>query len=195
MKRLIALAVAFVAAGAQTVSADPLMKYDYFDAAYQWTKDVEDGGDGGNGVDAKISYSPIENFALEGGYNYMSVDDFDINENVYKYGVAGWYSFCDGIDLVGRVGGIHVEANSSLGSIDQDGVYTGAQVRTLLTDGIEGNADVTYNYVSGGGFSANSWVYGLGAIIALTDDLAFKAGTSLSDDSILTLTGGLRLAM
>ena len=132
MKKLIALAVALVAAGAQTVSADPLMKYTYFDAAYQWSKDVDDGGQGANGLDTKLSYTPMENVALEGGYNYLA--NGLANQSQFRYGVAGWHSFCDGFDVVGRVGGIHNQFNSDFGDATDAGVYAGAQLRTLLTD-------------------------------------------------------------
>lgn len=191
MKKLIALAVAFIAVGAQTASADPLMKYTYFDAAYQWTKDVENGGDGANGLDTKISYTPIENFALEGGYNYSEIDLLDANQDLFNYGVAGWYSFCDGIDIVARVGGLHREVDTDVGGFSDDGVYAGGGLRTLLTDQIEGNFDVTYRYIDG----ENDWTYALTGLAALTDSLAFKAAVSMDDDSVLALTGGIRLAM
>ena len=104
MKKILSFFTLALAFGATSASADPLMKYDYFDVAYQWThvdqKDVQDT----NGLDSKLSYSPLENFALEGGYNYARGDIFShgFNYNEFTYGVLGYYEICPGMHVLGE---------------------------------------------------------------------------------------------
>jgi hypothetical protein len=176
------------------VSADPLMKYDFVDLAYQWTRDTTTGvafEEGGHGLDTKLSYVVADNIALEGGYNYTDFSDFDVNVDRFRYGVALWNSICDGMDVVGRLGGIHQEFSSDFGSETDSGVYGGVQLRTLLSDDIEGNADVLYDYVDGNG----TWTYGLTAITALGESFGLKTGATIDNDGVVALLAGLRFTM
>lgn len=193
MKKIIALALTLVVVGAQTASADPLMKYTYFDAAYQWTHVDADGFDDANGLDTKLSYVIFDNVAFEGGYNYgnSEIADLDLDVSEFKYGLAAWHSFCQGFDLVGRVGGTHTEISGDIPYDRQDGVYAGAGLRTLLTDSIEGNFDALYEYGNG----VNLWTYTLSAFFTLTDDIALKTAAGITDDEDVILTGGLRFTM
>jgi hypothetical protein len=97
------------------------------------------------------------------------------------------------------VGGIHRQLNTDVGDSNADGVYSGVQLRTLLSDSIEGNFDVTYNYLDGANFggassAGNSWVYGFTGLFAVTDSVALKTVATIDDESLVTLTGGVRLA-
>lgn len=190
MKKLFILALTCGIVGVQTASADPLMKYDYFDAAYQWTKFDDSIVDDGHGLDTKLSYAVIDNLALEGGYNYVNISN-DIDAHTFKYGIASWYSFCDNLDLVGRVGGIHSEVDAGGLDIDDDGVYAGAQLRGLITDGIEGNLDALYEHIGG----SDTWTFGGTTLFALTDSIALKTAVTIDDDSDIALLGGFRLTM
>lgn len=193
MKNVFALALALVLVGVQPLAADPLMKYTYFDAAYEWTHIDTDGVDDANGLDTKLSYVVMDNVALEGGYNYLNTEiaDLDLDVSTFKYGVAGWYSFCEGFDLVGRVGGIHAEVSGDVSSFGDDGVYTGAQIRSLLTDTIEGNFDILYTHLG----DSSTWNYVGTALFTLTDSVALKTAVGINDDSDVTLTGGVRFTM
>lgn len=206
MKKIL-LAALLIVGGASTSSADPLMKYTYGDLAYQWTH-IDSSFNDSNGLDAKLSYAVIDNFALEGGYNYANsgLDSSNTNQSLFRYGGAAWYEFCNGVNLVGRVGGSHANIDDSrtgseayratgLGSSD-NGVYTGLGLRYLLTDTLEGNLDALYDSVNGiynqrGG----TWTYSGALLQTVADNVAVKGGVSIDADTNLALTIGLRLAM
>jgi hypothetical protein len=199
MKKMI-IAALLVVSGATTASADPLMKYTYADVAYQWTHIDISGINDSNGLDSKLSYAVMDNVALEGGYNYVNSGitgaNVNINQSTYRYGVAGWHTFCNDMDLVGRVGGTHVSVDSSGGDSSDNGVYAGATLRTLLAGDIEGNADILYD-------SANSltnpsgagWTYGVSALKAVAENVAIKVGASIDLETDVALTAGVRLTM
>jgi hypothetical protein len=189
--KLLTVACAFSAA---TVSADPLMQYDYVDAAYQWISSNDDDVDDSNGLDSKFSISPMQYLALEGGYNLASTEvlGIGVDANVFTYGIAGWYDFCENFHLVGRVGGIHldVDTEGDLPNDAEDGVYSNAQLRYLFTDDFEGDFDVTYTHVA----SDNNWNYGVTGLYTIFEDVAFKAGASIDNYSNVSLLGGFRFA-
>jgi len=196
MKKILSFFALALAFGATTASADPLMKYDYFDVAYQWThvdqKNVQDT----NGLDSKLSYSPIDNFALEGGYNYARGDIFNsgFNYNEFTYGVLGFYEICPGMHVLGRVGGKHFNANGHIfdAHIDEsvDRPYAGVGSRYLLTDDIEVDADITYVNLNGA-----NWTYAGTGFYTIAENVALKAAVSINNDEDVALTGGIRLAM
>jgi hypothetical protein len=196
MKKILSFFTLALAFGATSASADPLMKYDYFDVAYQWThvdqKDVQDT----NGLDSKLSYSPLENFALEGGYNYARGDIFShgFNYNEFTYGVLGYYEICPGMHVLGRVGGKHFNTNGNVlnENIEEsaDRPYAGVGSRYLLTDEIEVDADITYVNLNGA-----NWTYAGTGFYTIAENVALKAAVSIDNESDVALTGGIRLAM
>jgi hypothetical protein len=199
MKKMI-LAALLSVGGVTTASADPLMKYTYADVSYQWAHVDAEGVNDSNGVDTKLSYSPIENFALEGGYNYANSGftgtSTNLNQNFFRYGVAGYYSYCNGIDFVARVGGSSVNLDSSAGDADDNGVYSGLAVRHQLTDTVEVDAEALYDNVNSiYNVSGGQWTYTGTLLNTLTEDLALKLTAGIDADSDVFLTGGLRLAM
>ena len=196
MKKILSFFALALAFGATSASADPLMKYDYFDVAYQWThvdqKDVQDT----NGLDSKLSYSPLENFALEGGYNYARGDIFShgFNYNEFTYGVLGYYEICPGMHVLGRVGGKHFNTNGNVlnENIEEsvDRPYAGVGSRYLLTDEIEVDADITYVNLNGA-----NWTYAGTGFYTIAENVALKAAVAIDNESDVALTGGIRLAM
>jgi hypothetical protein len=199
MKKMI-LAALLSVGGVTTASADPLMKYTYADVSYQWAHVDAEGVNDSNGVDTKLSYSPIENFALEGGYNYANSGftgtSTNLNQSFFRYGVAGYYSYCNGIDFVARVGGTAVNLDSSAGDADDNGVYSGLAVRHQLTDTVEVDAEALYDNVNSiYNVSGGQWTYTGTLLNTLTEDLALKLTAGIDADSDVFLTGGLRLAM
>lgn len=194
------LAALLAVGGATTASADPLMKYTYADVSYQWAHVDAEGVNDSNGVDTKLSYSPLEHFALEGGYNYANSGftgtGTNLNQSFFRYGGAGYYSYCNGIDLVGRVGGSSVNVDSSFGDGSDNGVYSGVGIRHQLTDTIELDADALYDSVNSiYNVSGGQWTYTGTFLNTLTDELALKLTAGIDADSDIILTGGLRLTM
>lgn len=205
MKKILSLFAAAMAFGATAASADPLMKYNYFDAAYQWndTKGIHGVGPT-NGVDTKLSISPFENFALEGGYNYANgdfsktirdaINVSSINYNTYSYGILGYVSYCPGLDFLARVGGNHFNANTDIVGDHvteaADRVYAGGGSRYLLSDEIEVDANILYQNVNGA-----LWTYSGTALYTVAENVALKADAGIDNESSVTLTAGVRLAM
>lgn len=203
MKKFFSLAAVVVAGFSSAASADPLMTYNYVDAAYQWQYIDEKGTDNTNGLDAKVSYSIVDNFALEGGYAYadsgQNVSAAEEaagvrairNNNTFRYGGLGRYQYCNGIDLVGRVGGIHADDNAAdLLNSDQSGVYAGVGVRSLITETFEGNANITYDRLGTG-----NWTYGVTGLYTVAENVALKVGGDLTNDTNVALLAGVRLGL
>jgi hypothetical protein len=195
MKNFLKLFAVVSVLNVSVASADPLMQYDYLDVAYQWTHFDQDEIDDANGLDTKFSMSPTEYLALEAGYNYAATGALgtDVALNTFGYGIAGWYDFCQNFHLVGRVGGLHqdLDVDGDLPNDAEDGVYTGAQLRYLFTDTFEGDFDVTYIHLGG----ETTWNYGLTGLFTLTDGIALKVGSAITDESDVSVLGGLRFAL
>lgn len=221
MKKILSLFALAVAFGATAASADPLMKYNYLDVSYQWndTKGSQ-GVTPTNGVDTRLSISPFEYFALEGGYNYAQGDftkttqsQFNpvslgsINYNTWTYGVLGYYHICPGFDILGRVGGAHYNVNTSvsLDTLDEtisedatlvgkDRVYAGIGTRYLLLDTLEVDGNITYQ--NGNPYKDTAvWTYSGTALYTLLENVALKADAGIDNDSTVVLGAGIRLAM
>lgn len=202
-KSLFALVIAVVGI-TSSASAQPLMNYTYADVAYQWTHIDESGFNDANGLDVNLSFSPVKHFALEGGYNYLSTSanvsllgqrfKFDVDQNVFTYGGAGWYSIQEDLDIVVHVGGIHARANTTGYDIDEtvsdNGVYSGLTLRYLATDALETDLFVTYDRIESG-----AWTYGLTGLYAVHENVALKGEAGIDNDSDVALLGGVRLAM
>ncbi len=198
MKKMI-LAALLAVGGATTASADPLMKYTYADVSYQWAHVDAEGLNDSNGVDTKLSYSPLENIAAEFGYNYANSgftgQSTNIDQSFFRYGLAGYYSYCNGIDLVARAGASHVNLDAA-GDADDDGVYGGLAVRHQLTDTVEVDAEALYDNVNSiYNVSGGQWTYTGTVLNSLTEELALKLTAGIDADSDVFLTAGLRLAM
>jgi len=193
------LAALLAVGGATTASADPLMKYTYADVSYQWAHVDAEGLNDSNGVDTKLSYSPLENIAAEFGYNYANSgftgQSTNIDQSFFRYGLAGYYSYCNGIDLVARAGASHVNLDAA-GDADDDGVYGGLAVRHQLTDTVEVDAEALYDNVNSiYNVSGGQWTYTGTVLNSLTEELALKLTAGIDADSDVFLTAGLRLAM
>lgn len=206
---LFALAVAFTATPAFAGPFGPLMQYTYLDVAYQWNdaKGV-DYAHPTNGVDTKLSVSPFDNFALEGGYNYangdfvngisQNADVSSINYNTWTYGVLGYYTICPGMDILARVGGNHYSNNAEIDGQDpfgaSDRVYAGIGTRYLLLEDLEVDGNVLYQNQDRYG-TVPSWNYSGTALFAIMENVALKADAGINEDSSVTLGAGVRLAM
>ena len=204
MKKLLTSLFIAVLGYVGSASAQPLMNYTYADIAYQWTHLDQSGLDGANGLDTKLSYSPIKHFALEGGYNYSSTSadfsspgetfKFNLDQNVFTYGGAGWYSLDEKLDIVARVGGVHARAHASGSEYDDtssdNGVYTGLTLRYLALEQLETDAFIQYDHIN-----SDSWIYGVTGLYALSTNTALKGEVAMDDESNVALLGGVRLAM
>jgi hypothetical protein len=198
MKKMI-LAALLAVGGATTASADPLMKYTYADVSYQWAHVDAEGVNDSNGVDTRVSYSPIENLAAEFGYNYANSgftgQSTNIDQSFFRYGLAGYYSYCNGIDFVARAGASHVNLDAG-GDADDDGVYSGLAVRHQYSDTLELDIEALYDNVNSiYNVTGGQWTYTGTALNALTDELALKLTAGIDADTDVFLTAGLRLAM
>lgn len=204
MKKLLPIILSVFACAPTVAVSQPLMTYTYADVAYQWTHIDESGYSDGNGLDAQLSFSPIKHFALEGGYNYISTKahadllgdrfNFNVDQNSFTYGGAGWYSIQDDLDIVARVGGISARANISGNGVDEsatdNGVYTGVTLRYLATQELETDLYVLYDHVQN-----TTWTYGLTGLYKVHENIALKGEAAIDDDTDIALLAGVRIAM
>lgn len=204
MKKIISLLIPALAALPSAAVAQPLMTYTYADIAYQWTYVNEDGYDNANGLDVQLSYTPIKHLALEGGYNYLNSSahgellneriSIGLNQNLFTYGGAGWYSIEDGLDIVARVGGVHanLDISGDLGgsSMSDDGVYSGVTLRYLAMEDLETDLNVLYSYIE-----SSSWSYSLTGLYAIHENVALKGEAAIDNDADVALLGGVRFSL
>lgn len=204
MKKLLPLILSAFACVPTVATAQPLMTYTYADVAYQWTHIDESGFSDANGVDTNLSFSPIKHFALEGGYNYASAKahadilgdryNFNVDQNTFNYGGAGWYSLRDDLDIVARVGGIHARANVSGNGVDDtvsdNGVYSGLTLRYLATQDFETDLYALYDHVQ-----STTWTYGLTGLYKVHENIALKGEAAINDNTDVALLAGVRIAM
>lgn len=204
MKKLLPIILASFGFLPSHGAAQPLMTYTYADVAYQWSHIDESGVNDGNGLDAKISYSPIKHFAIEGGYNYLSTKghldllgerfNFNIDQNVFSYGGAGWYSLMQDLDIVARVGGLHARATASgygdESTTSDNGVYAGLSLRYLATQDFEADLNVIYDRIEDG-----AWTYGATGLYAIHENVALKGEATIDNDSDIALLAGIRVAL
>lgn len=204
MKKILIAALG-LACSATSVSAEPLMKYTYLDASYQWSYLDSEAFDNSNGLDSKISYNVVDHVALEAGYNYANSSWTDvagnINQSTFRYGGAFYDTFCNDYDLIARVGGTNNVIDSDLFDelgleSSNAGVYAGLGLRTLLTESLEGNLDATYsNLTTLANTTGGGWTYTATALQAIADDLALKLSAGIDEETNVNLTAGLRLTM
>ena len=204
MKKLLPIILSAFACAPTAALCQPLMTYTYADVAYQWTHIDESGLNDANGVDTQLSFSPAKHFALEGGYNYLSTKahadllgdrvNFNVDQNTFSYGGAGWYSLQDDLDIVARVGGIHARANVSGSGLDEtvsdNGVYTGLTLRYLATQELETDLYVLYDHIE-----TTTWSYGLTGLYKVHENVALKGEAAINDDTDIALLAGVRIAM
>ena len=170
-----------------SANADPLMNYNYFDLAYQWTSYDDSIIEDSNGFDSQLSYAIIDNLALEAGYEYLNSGSID--GQLLSYGGAYWYTVDQGLDLVARVGGLHARVEADEAESTDNGVYAGGEVRYLLTKSYELDGSITYANID-----EATWTVGTSLLRSLCDNFALRGGVYINDDSDLALQAGIRWA-
>lgn len=181
---------------ASTAVASPLLSYNTADLGFKWTHFDDSELDNANGLEARVSHSPVENFFLEGGYNYYNTEfsNFDIDNHTFRYGGGAYLPFgCDdNFHLVLGVGGLHTDLNGDFdAAYSDDGVYTGPSLRAKVSSEVElGIGSEFQDYDDAG----NGWIHNVNAIWAANDNLAIVAKAELTDESDVGVLGGVRYA-
>lgn len=175
------------------VKADPILTYNHVDLSYQWTHYSDSEVSDANGLVTGIQFSPVENFFLEGGYEYQDTNvkytDVGIAGDLFTYGGGAYYELEQNLDIVGHALGQHaeIEADGGLDASD-DGFLGIAEVRYALTENAEVDPFVSYSSLGG----EDTWTYGANAVYAFSDSCAGTAGVDMNDDSDLALRVGAR---
>ena len=200
MRKQLATLAALVLVAAPSF-ASPILSYNDIDLAYQHTFFDQDEGqadlDDGNGLLLRGRYSPVESFFLETSYTYTDTGvnhsevGGDLDNHELRYGVGGYYNFCDEWHLVGRVGGIHNHLDYHSGQTLDDGYYMGAESRYDYEGKAELAAGVTYDNVGRDG----SWVYDGTVIVPVADSVGVLLNAAIDDETDLVLTAGFRFAL
>ena len=195
-KQLAALAAILVIAAPSF--AGPILSYNDVDLAYQHIFFDEKNADDGNGLLLRGRMSPVESFFLETSYTYTDTGidgsevGSDIDNHELRYGVGGYYNFCDEWHLVGRVGGIHNHTDIYHADHElNDGYYMGAESRYDYEGKAELAAGVSYANVGRDG----SWTYDGTAIIPVAENLGVLLNAAIDDETNVALTAGFRFAL
>lgn len=187
VKGLVLGMVLFLAATEQA-SADPLMRYSYLDLGYRWLE-VDPSGYGGSSSDdltAAISVSPVEHFALEGGYGFGNLD-YGAYRNTFTYGVLGYVSLADSLDLYAHGGGISTELTTDFYDQDGEGVYAGLGLRGLFAKNWEGSGEVQFTDAL-----QQQW-QAVGTVLArVHDHIAVKGQATINDNGNAGMLIGVR---
>ena len=187
---LLALSLIFCGIAAQAED----LSYTYGEVSYKWTHPDEEGIGNSNGLETKLSYSPIEYFAIEGGYDFASykVDGISARSHEWTYGGLGYFplSCSNNFHGLARVGGIaEHEKISGVGNRTVNGVYAGGGLRYLFDNNAEAEGNITYSHVED---SSAIWDFEAAGLYPIVDHLALKASAAIDNSSDVALTGGLR---
>ncbi len=183
------LAVFLVGALNVTAYAEPLMRYTYLDLNYRWLE-IDPSGYGGsssNDVTAALSISPVEHFALEGGYGYGNLD-FGANRNTFSYGVVGYLSLTDSLDLYAHGGGLYTELDTGFFEEEGEGVYAGLGVRGLLSKSVEGAAEVQFT-----DSLQQQWLSIASVVFAVHENIGVKGQVTVNDNGDAGMLIGVRV--
>ncbi len=196
IKKLSLFALVVSVMAVSSAKADPILNYNFLEADYVWTHFDESNLKDSNGLKADISFSPIENFFIEGGYDYVSsktktnLGSHGVNIDTYKYGVGGFFPLQEKTHLVGRISGYHTDGRADSNNASDDGLGLGAAIRAALSPEFELEPLINYiNYSEG-----NFWDYGVKGLYALNQDVGLDGGIVLNDDKDLRLIAGARYA-
>jgi hypothetical protein len=175
---------------------DPLLKYNQLDVAYQYTNnDSVDGSvlDNGNGLNTGLMVSPVEGFFLELGYDYNDSGiktGPDFNVQGFQYGIGGYTSLAEDLDLVGRVGGIAYKFTGDVPLDTIDTVYVGGELRWAPCRVAEFNAGLTWLRYEG---NERNMVYHLGTVVPVAENVGLTGRTEIDEDEAVALIVGGRL--
>lgn len=195
-KIIIAAGVCIAAYASSRASADPLMKYDYFDAGMQWLR-IDGADDRGPNYEAstlttRFSYSPVTYLALEGGMDFRNggsaSDSFS-----YRGGVLGYYPLSEDLHLVGRVGGlrrVNVFNEYDVFTENQSAVYAGTGLRYRVSKRVETDLDLNYT-------DKLEFPYGVAGTLlyAATDHLALMTSLRINNNADTSGLIGVRVSM
>jgi hypothetical protein len=179
-----------------TANAEPILNYNYADVRYSWTSIDQAGVDDANGVTADLSFSPIDNFFLEGGYEYADSAfggpglDLDADAQLFNYGGGFYFPLTEEVHAKVRVGGLHARIDSDLGDASDNGVYAGGSLRIRMGCAFELEPAFVYNHVE-----ATVWDYTLSALVPVADNVGLVAGVGMDDDKDVNLNVGVRFTM
>ena len=195
-KKLILCALIVCGTAVSSAKADPILNYNYFSVDYVWTHFDESGLKDSNGLQANVSWSPMENFFVEGGYDYVSsktktdLGSHGVNIDTYKYGIGGFFPIEKTMHLVGRIDGYHTDGRADGSNASDDGFGVGASLRVALDRQFE--IEPLFNYIHYS--QSNFWDYGVRGIYAVNQNVGIDGGIVLNDDRDLRLIIGGRYA-
>lgn len=140
----------------------------------------------GDGLEIDGSISIVNNFFAFATYRDLDLD-FGLDASLFEIGGGYHHRIAPKVDLVGRLGYVRADIDSSFGNADDDGLLLSGGVRSRMTDSIEGRAELIYRTTDAG---ANDTELELGGDYYVTDRITVGGGLNLGDDATTWFLGG-----
>jgi opacity protein-like surface antigen len=180
MLRSIALLV--LTLGSTTVLADGF-SYSFIGAGYARAEVVDETGDGfGIGGSAALG----DNWHIFAGYQSLGFD-FDIDLSALSAGVGFNTPISEKIDVVAQVAYLYAEADTPLGSVDDNGYGVSVGLRAWVSERVELDGSIAYSDFGDGG---NDTSFGAGVQFYFTEQFSVGLGLGFADDVDTYTLGG-----
>ena len=140
----------------------------------------------GDGLELDGSFGFANNAFAFGTYSDLDFD-FGIDASLLELGGGYHHRITPKIDLVGRLGYVRSDINTSFGNADDDGLLLSGGVRSRITNSIEGRAALNIRTIDSG---ANDTELDLGGDYYVTDRITVGLGLRLGDDATTWFLGG-----
>lgn len=190
--RLISLILLGLLGAAPSVRAE--LKYTFVDLAYQYHDYEGEEVDGGHGFKLGLSVSPIPILFFTGSLAYSQaessfLESYDVDDFTAMLGGGGYLPLGDVFHLVGEVGVIYSQVDTSLKDleVDETGFYVRPQVRVAVTEQFELNGGARFTTVEN---STARFNVGLG--VDLIEHIRLLGDFEFGEEENI-FTGGIRL--
>lgn len=163
------------------------VSYTYVRLAYVNTEiDVGPANFDGDGLELDGSFGFANNAFVFGTYSDLDFD-FGVSASLLEIGGGYHHRIMPKLDLIGRLGYVRADVDTSFGGGDDDGLLLSGGVRSRITDSIEGRAALNIRTLDSG---ANDTELDLGGDYFVTNRITVGIGLRLGDDATTWLLGG-----
>jgi hypothetical protein len=140
----------------------------------------------GDGLELDGSFGFVNNAFAFGTYSDLDLD-FGVDASLLEIGGGYHHRITPKVDLVGRLGYVRADFDTSFAGGNADGLWLSGGVRSRINDSIEGRAALNIRTIDAG---ANDTELDLGGDYYVTDRITVGIGLRLGDDVTTWFLGG-----
>jgi hypothetical protein len=140
----------------------------------------------GDGLELDGSFGFVNNAFAFGTYSDLDLD-FGVDASLLEIGGGYHHRITPKVDLVGRLGYVRADFDTSFAGGNDDGLLLSGGVRSRINDSIEGRAALNIRTIDAG---ANDTELDLGGDYYVTDRITVGIGLRLGDDVTTWFLGG-----